>query len=146
MIDINEESYTAQTNARVFTAMNIAPITFLYVSLRSPCTDLHFGGSLEAIGDSTRPHLPPKYSGTKLTRSTHIHVSTAFFMCIHAPPHARSALANISPIYVIIAMSPTAIIVHHLLTSPTTSVDVIVDRLLTFVAWSVGLTLTVALT
>ena len=63
---IVEESYTAQTAAHVTTAVNIAPITFLQVSLRSFCTDLHVSGSLAAIGDRTWPHAPPRFSVSKL--------------------------------------------------------------------------------
>ena len=56
---IVEESYTAQTIARVIIAVNITPITFLQVvSLRSSCTNLHVSGSLAVIGDRThRPKL-----------------------------------------------------------------------------------------
>ena len=50
---IVEESYTAQTIACVIIAVNITSITFLQVSLRSSCTNLHVGGSLAVIEDRT---------------------------------------------------------------------------------------------
>ena len=40
------------------TLQNIAPIMFVKVPLRSSCADLHTYGSLNAIGDYTRPHAP----------------------------------------------------------------------------------------
>ena len=49
-----EESHTAQTTTRVITAVNIALIMFLQVSLKSSYADLHVGGSLAAIEDHTR--------------------------------------------------------------------------------------------
>ena len=57
-----EESYTAQTTARVVTAVYISTITFLEVSLRLSYADLHVSESLTVIGDSTHPHTPPKAS------------------------------------------------------------------------------------
>ena len=82
-----EESYIAQTTTRVITVVNIALITFLQVSLRLFCADLHASGSLAAIRDGTRPHVPPKYSVPNLTHYTRLHVLT----------RARFAHADINP-------------------------------------------------
>ena len=94
---IVEESYTAQTIARVITTVNIATIKFLQISLRSFCTDLHIGGSLEAIGDSMRPHALPKDSAPKLTHSTRFHLPIAFFTCLDVLARARSAPTDVNP-------------------------------------------------
>ena len=65
-----EESYIAQTTTRVITVVNIALITFLQVSLRLFCADLHASGSLAAIGDCTHPHVLPKDSTLSLKHPT----------------------------------------------------------------------------
>ena len=63
-IVVVEESYTTQTTTRFVTAVYIAPIAFLEVSLRSSSTDLHVGESLIVTRDATRPHAPPKDSAS----------------------------------------------------------------------------------
>ena len=65
-----EEFHTAKTTALFITAANIALINFLQVPLRLTYIDLHIRGSLEAIGDSTRPHAPLKGSALKFVRHT----------------------------------------------------------------------------
>ena len=82
-----KESYTAQTIARVIIAVNIAPITFLQVSLRSPCVDLQFSGSLEAIRNSTR-HPNILGSSSRVPRADSL---------LHAYPCARSTLVDVYP-------------------------------------------------
>ena len=57
-----EESYTTQTTARVITAVYIAPIAFLEVSLKSSSANLHIGESLIVTGDAMLPHALPKDS------------------------------------------------------------------------------------
>ena len=56
---------------------NIAPITFVKVPLRSSCADLHTCGSLDTIGDYTRPHASFKGSISQITRSTCLPRATA---------------------------------------------------------------------
>ena len=52
--------------------MYITPITFLEVSLRSSCADLHVGESLTVIRDRMRAHAPPKASAS----ASHVPAST----------------------------------------------------------------------
>ena len=67
-----KEFHTAQTTTIWITAANIAPITFVNVPLKSSCADLHTRGTLDAIGDYTRPHTPFKGSVPLITRPTRL--------------------------------------------------------------------------
>ena len=62
---------------------------------------------------------------------------------LHAPPRARSALADVSPKWRHHCHVTCWHHRPHLLTSPTTSADIIVDKLLTWVDFDWGLILTV---
>ena len=68
-----KEFHTAQTTALCITAANIALISFLTVPLRSSSADLHIRGTLAAIGDRKRPHVPLKDSATLITRHSRLH-------------------------------------------------------------------------
>ena len=63
-----KEFHTAQTIALCITAVNIAPISFLKVPLRSSSADLHIRGTFAAIGDRTRPHAQLKDYATLIMR------------------------------------------------------------------------------
>ena len=70
-----EEFHTIKTTAFCIIVVNITPINFLQVPLRSSCTDLHTYGSLEAIRDYTRLHALLKGSTPQLTRlHTPLHI------------------------------------------------------------------------
>ena len=74
-----KEFHTAQTIALCITAVNIAPISFLKVPLRSSSADLHIRGTFAAIGDRTRPHAPLKDSATMITRCHALSCAGAWF-------------------------------------------------------------------
>ena len=65
-----KEFHTAQTTAARITVTNIAPIPVLNLPQRSSRADLQNRGRFNVIGDSTRPHAPPKVSERLITRST----------------------------------------------------------------------------
>ena len=64
---IIKEFHTAQTIVVCITATNIAPITVLKVPQRLSCADLQNRESLNAVGDRTCPHTPPKVSVRLIT-------------------------------------------------------------------------------
>ena len=87
-----KEFHTAQTTATRITATNIAPITVLKLPQRSSCADLQNRESLNAVGDSTRPHASLKVSVRLITRSTRRHAPPSSSTRRHSSPCASTRL------------------------------------------------------
>ena len=92
--------------------MYITPITFLEVSLRSSCTDLHVDESLTIIRDRTRVHAPPKTSASAshvlasaptdvtcdfISSTSALTMSASSHLLTSAPHHPLMSSANCWP-------------------------------------------------
>ena len=90
----------SRDHCQTITAVILAPIVFLQVPLRSSSIDLPSRGNLTIIGATTCPHVPPKDSAQKLTRSTCCHTPPGSVTCLHTPPRAvtrQVSPADVSP-------------------------------------------------